>query len=148
MVRKLVDHLFNQTTQNILLLAYTNRAVDEICEAIDSIGVHMRDHYFRIGSRFSSGDKWQGQLLNLKIENISNRQALKELIQQHRIVVGTVSSVVGKTELFKLKKFDQVIIDEASQIPEPMLVGILPKFNKFVLVGESPAIAGSSCTGQ
>jgi DNA replication ATP-dependent helicase Dna2 len=136
MIRKLVYHIFNNTTENILLLAYTNRAVDEICEAIDAISTQMRQHYFRIGSRYSSGEKWQEQLLNLKIENITTRQDLKALIDNHRIVVGTVSSVVGKTELFKLKKFDQVIIDEASQIPEPMLVGILPKLKKFILVGD------------
>ncbi|KAA3635804.1 MAG: DNA helicase [Bacteroidetes bacterium] len=136
MLKKLVDHLFHNTSENILLLAYTNRAVDEICEAIDSINSAMEQNYFRIGSRFSTGEKWQNQLLNLKIENISSRQELKALIDRHRIVVGTISSVVGKTELFKLKKFDQVIIDEASQVPEPMLVGMLPVFKKFILIGD------------
>ena len=136
MLKKLVDHLFHNTSENILLLAYTNRAVDEICEAIDSINSEMEQNYFRIGSRFSTGEKWQNQLLNLKIENITSRQELKALIDRHRIVVGTISSIVGKTELFKLKKFDQVIIDEASQVPEPILVGMLPVFKKFILIGD------------
>lgn len=147
MLRKIVAHIFQHTGENILLLAYTNRAVDEICEAIDSIGPEMQQQYFRIGSRYSTGEKWQKQLLNVKIEDLSSRQALKDLIDRHRIVVGTISSVVGKTELFKLKNFDQVIIDEASQIPEPMLVGILPLFKKFVLIGDHrqlPAVVAQS----
>lgn len=136
MLRKIVEHLFFNTKENILLLAYTNRAVDEICEAINSITENMVEHYFRIGSRYSTDTKWQKQLLNLRIEDIHSRKGLKDFIDKHRIVVGTVSSVVGKTELFKLKSFDQVIIDEASQIPEPMLAGMLPQFKRFILIGD------------
>ena len=37
MLKNLVKYLHQNTKENILLLAYTNRAVDEICEAIISI---------------------------------------------------------------------------------------------------------------
>ena len=136
MLRYLVDHLLHRTDENILLLAYTNRAVDEICESIERIAPDMRDHYLRIGSRYSTAPAFREQLLRSKTRQIGSRKALKNLIQQHRIFVSTVSSIVGKSELLALKAFQTVIIDEASQILEPMLVGLLPHFRRFILIGD------------
>ncbi|MEM6700781.1 MAG: AAA domain-containing protein, partial [Bacteroidota bacterium] len=48
----------------------------------------------------------------------------------------TVSSVVSRPELMKLKTFHRVIIDEASQVLEPLLVGLLPHFKRFMLIGD------------
>ena len=131
-----VKHLIEHSQENLLLLAYTNRAVDEICESIESIGQHMRSQYFRIGSRYATSEKFQDQLLNHKTAHCKTRKDLRAVIDQHRIVVATVASLGSKPELLKLKKFDRLMIDEASQILEPMLVGLLSKFDRFVLIGD------------
>lgn len=136
MLRFMVEHLLERTDENILLLAYTNRAVDEICESIERIGPHLRDHYLRIGSRYSTAPAFRGQLLRSKTAKIQSRKELRGLIDGYRIVVSTVSSIVGKPELLYLKTFQRVIIDEASQILEPMLVGLLPNFERFILIGD------------
>ncbi|NET37132.1 MAG: AAA family ATPase [Cyanothece sp. SIO1E1] len=146
-LRHLVAYLLSETQEQLLLLAFTNRAVDEICEALDRIGGSIREHYFRIGSSYATAPKYQSQLLQEKMKGIGSRRDLQKILKGHRIVVGTVAAVVGKDELLQLKQFDRVIIDEASQILEPLLVGLLSHFKRFVLIGDHkqlPAVVTQS----
>lgn len=144
MLKNLVGYLLNNTDEHLMLLAYTNRAVDEICEAIDNLKTYqtpdgkkaIRDSYLRIGSRYSTASRFQQQLLTAKTSKVKTRKELIAIIQNHRIFVGTVASIANKPELLKLKTFHRVIIDEASQILEPNLVGFLPHFKRFILIGD------------
>ncbi len=135
MLRYFVQWTFEQTDENLLLLAYTNRAVDEICEAIESIE-KTAGNYIRIGSRHATGSRFVPKLLTEKIAGVSTRAALIDILREHRIVVSTLASLANNMELLKLKKFNQVVIDEASQILEPQLAGLLPHFGKFILIGD------------
>jgi DNA replication ATP-dependent helicase Dna2 len=139
MLHHLVRHLLENSEENLLLVAYTNRAVDEICESIERIlteeGEPFRD-YLRIGSRYGVAPRFEEQLLQLKSTKINTRAELKGLIQNTRVVVGTVASVGGKSELFELKQFDRIIVDEASQILEPLLAGLLPRAPRTLLIGD------------
>lgn len=141
LLKTLVREFYNQTDSTILLIAYTNRAVDEICEAISE---HHLGKFIRIGSELSTKPEFRGHLLDKIASQFRNRAELKEKILQTRIFVGTLAAISGKSELFNLKKFNIAIIDEASQILEPQLIGILPKVEKFILIGDQkqlPAIA-------
>jgi DNA replication ATP-dependent helicase Dna2 len=122
--------------ENILLLAYTNRAVDEICEAIESISPEMNQKYIRIGSRFSSDSRYHTNLFDNIVVEKKTRAEFKNTIESTPVFIATVSSMMGKEGLFLLKKFDTIIVDEASQLLEPMLVSILVNAKKFVLVGD------------
>jgi DNA replication ATP-dependent helicase Dna2 len=136
MLKNLVKHLHENTNENILLLAYTNRAVDEICEAVMSIDDTYANKYLRIGSRLSTHEKFSPQLLDQQVRSLKTRHEILQLLREKRIYVSTVSSITGKTDLFLLKEFETVIIDEASQILEPMLAGILSKFKRWILIGD------------
>lgn len=136
MLHHLVGHLLSKTDEKILLLAYTNRAVDEICEAIEALGDWIKKDYVRIGSRYSTGVQFHEQLLDKKIEAVKTRKELKAILESHRVFVATVASMNGKPELLELIDFQRVVIDEASQILEPQLVGLLPHFNHFTLIGD------------
>ncbi|MEM1215486.1 MAG: DEAD/DEAH box helicase [Bacteroidota bacterium] len=136
MLHYAVKHLLEETEENILLLAYTNRAVDEICESIERISEEVRGQYLRIGSNYGTHPNYQSQLLQNQSSSIRKRQDLRQLIDQRRIFVGTVASLASKPELFQLKTFERVIIDEASQILEPLIIGLLSRFPKWVLVGD------------
>ena len=102
----------------------------------EQIDENIKQDYIRIGSRFSTNEKFSKQLLDYKLKPINTRKDLKELLLSHRIFVGTVNGISGKKDLLKLKTFHQVIIDEASQLLEPYLVGLLPHFKRFILIGD------------
>ncbi len=136
MLRNYAGWIFKNTDENLLLLAYTNRAVDEICEALESLGEDVKDAYVRIGSRYSTGEDFENQLLTSKTSDIKTRKELLEILGSHRIFVSTLASLSNNLQLLKLKKFRRVVIDEASQILEPMLVGLLPQFEQFILIGD------------
>lgn len=127
---------------SILLLSYTNRAVDEICDSLDTI--EDAPAYIRIGSSLSCDPKHRDRLLDKAIADCDSRELVKLRVQQYRIFVGTVAAVSGRMELFRIKHFQVAIIDEASQILEPHLLGILSAKNgkgtnaidKFILIGD------------
>jgi len=136
LLKSVVEHYLQHSEDCIMLIAYTNRAVDEICSALHSIPDFGIDDYIRIGSKYAADPRYADSLLSQRMKDISSRADLVELISSKRIFVGTLASILGKAELFKLKTFDRCIVDEASQILEPMMLGILPYFKHFTLIGD------------
>lgn len=134
MLREIAHHFIQHENDRVLFLAYTNRAVDEICEALYTLD--PIPSFIRIGSRYSTGEKFVPHLLENQIKDITNRKELRDKLSKEQVYVGTVASVVGKVSLFELITFDIAIVDEASQILEPSLVGLLSRVGKFVLIGD------------
>ena len=141
-LRSIVEEHYRHTDSHILLMAYTNRAVDEICAAIESI--EDSPAYIRLGSEQSCDERYAPHTLSRLTAPLRSRDEVRSLIASTRIVVSTVSTAANRPELFDAKAFDLTIVDEASQILEPQLVGLLTKAGKYVLIGDHkqlPAIA-------
>ncbi|MCK6691551.1 MAG: DUF559 domain-containing protein [Thermoanaerobaculia bacterium] len=136
MLRALVDWVLKETDDNLLLLAYTNRAVDEICESLESLGGDIREQYLRIGSRFSTAERFRDRLLSARIAGVNTRAELRAVLEPCRIFASTVASFAQNDKLLEIKKFQRLIVDEASQILEPQLIGLLTRFEHFVLIGD------------
>lgn len=136
MLKYYTKYIYEETSENILLLAYTNRAVDEICASISTLGVEYKDRFIRIGSSISAKEQYRPNLLSNIMSQATRRSEIKEKIKSTRIYMATVSSMYGKPELFRHIHFASIIIDEASQILEPMLLDIFGKVPKFILVGD------------
>lgn len=133
---------------NILLLSYTNRAVDEICAMLTE---HKFD-FIRLGHEFSCQEQFRGHLLKHVIADKPQLSEIRKRINDSRIIVCTTSTLASRPSLFSIKQFQIAIIDEASQILEPNIVGILsetftaqskgkdteklPAIGKFILVGD------------
>jgi superfamily I DNA and/or RNA helicase len=140
-LKSIVEELYRNPDNNILLLSYTNRAVDEICDTLNRVN---DVNYIRIGSELSCDEKYRARLLDKNVSCCNTRKEVRDIIKDCRIYVGTVASLSGKTEIFKLKHFQVAIVDEASQILEPHIIGILSAkdskgenaIDKFILIGD------------
>jgi DNA replication ATP-dependent helicase Dna2 len=131
-----IRHLLENTSEKLLVMAYTNRAVDEICESIEAIQLNEASRYIRVGSRYGTAAPYQEKLLDNVAAKCQKRTELNAIFNQCRLVVGTVASIQGKSELFELMNFDRLLIDEASQIIEPAMAGLLSRFKKCLLIGD------------
>ena len=124
---------------SILLLAYTNRAVDEICNMLTENELD----YIRIGNEFSCDPKYSDHLLKEVLDDNATLNSIKSTIADTRIVVATTSTMNSNAALFNIKHFDLAIIDEASQILEPNIIGLLTvrhaerrAIERFILIGD------------
>lgn len=141
-LRQLVEANLQRAGSNTLLLAYTNRAVDEICQALLAISPDLP--FIRIGNELTCDPAFRNRLLDHRLQDCANRKEVSEAIRNCRLFVGTVASVSGRPELFNLKRFDLAVVDEATQLLEPHLLGILSAtaadggnaVERFVLIGD------------
>jgi DNA replication ATP-dependent helicase Dna2 len=143
-LRYLVEEELAQSTGNsILLMSYTNRAVDEICGMLCDAGIG----FMRIGNEYTCDERFRPYLINHAIDDSPMLESIKQKILATRIFVGTTSSMLSHADLFNLKHFSLAIIDEASQILEPNIVGLLANhqgqeycpelsIGKFILIGD------------
>ena len=128
----------------LLLTAYTNRAVDEICSMLEGETLP----YLRIGNMASCDPRFRPHLLeNVFAKPDMTLQKMRETIASMPIIVATTATLQSRQEVLQLKQFSLCIVDEASQILEPAIVGLLshPHIGRFVLVGDYkqlPAVVG------
>ena len=130
---------------DLLLMSYTNRAVDEICAMLDDAG---RD-YLRIGNETSCDPRFKSHLLENKLSENAKLDDIRQYMETVSIVVGTTSMLQARPFIFQLKHFSLCIVDEASQILEPGLVGLLisDSIKRFILIGDHkqlPAVVQQS----
>ena len=123
---------YQQPASSILLMSYTNRAVDEICEMLVDSGIP----FLRLGSEYSCDERFRPYLIEKAISDCPKLEAIKQYIIGTRVIVGTTSMMTSKPFIFTLKHFKLAIIDESSQILEPNLIGLLSAVDKFILIGD------------
>ncbi|CAJ1048869.1 DNA replication ATP-dependent helicase/nuclease DNA2 [Xyrichtys novacula] len=116
---------------SVLLTSYTHSAVDNIL---------LKLKRFRVGFlRLGQGQKVHPDILPYTEESLRKKgvHTLSDLEQLYNkeLVVGTTCMGI-KHPLFSRRRFDFCIVDEASQISQPICVGPLFYAKRFVLVGD------------
>lgn len=150
-LRYMVEEALTDGKTSIMLLSYTNRAVDEICNMLVESGIAGKTPFIRIGNEMSCDRRFSEYLMKHRMSDCTKLTDIKQRILETRIFVGTTTAINNRLNLFDIKHFELAIIDEASQILEPDLIGILSArsgnmnaIDKFILIGDYkqlPAIA-------
>lgn len=143
LVNLLKEELLEEGT-SVLLLSYTNRAVDEICSKLAGIKEEDPDFDFvRIGSDLSCSKEYREHLLSSKLSDSRDGNSANKLIRSIRVFCGTTAALNANLSLLQIKHFSLAIVDESSQILEPHLIGLFSaqkdnrcQIDKFVLIGD------------
>ena len=127
--------------ERVMLAAFTNQAVDNMLKRLDTEGFHM---YVRLGhDRGVHGDVEQRLLKNL-VEEESVRDILRKMPvvasttatwSSEKYAAQTSNGTEHTTEPPPLQ-FDVAIVDEASQLTIPSILGALRLAKRFILVGD------------
>lgn len=116
----------------IVILAFTNAAVEKICESFKTPQHGPPIKYIRLGSKYVADE-------SLFTEQLAddNPDNWRRIIDTSRVFVSTVATFQNNLLLLKkFIRFDQVVVDEASQLTEAQLSGIIAVFDKFILIGD------------
>lgn len=146
----ILNETLSSPESSVLIVSYTNRAVDEICSKL----VQMQQKFTRLGSEIACPEEYREHLLSRQTAQCPNARAIRNLILGAMVVVGTTTMITSNISLLGLRSFDLCIIDEASQILEPHLLAMLSAKNngeeairKFVMIGDHkqlPAVVQQS----
>ena len=119
---------------SLLLTAYTHRAVDEICNMLEESG----QDYLLLGSEAMCDPRFAHRLLSRSFSQQPKLSEMRQRLASVRIIVSTTLTLLTRPYLFSIKHFSLCIVDEASQILEPYIVGLLSskQIDRFILIGD------------
>ena len=119
---------------SLLLTAYTHRAVDEICAMLEESG----QDYLLLGNEASCAPRYAHRLLSNAFAEHPKLSDIRQRLKEVRIVVSTLLTLQARPFLLGLKHFSLCIVDEASQILEPPIIGLLASehIDRFILIGD------------
>ncbi len=139
-----IKYLYRNTNEKIMILSFTNRAIDEVCHKLNDSDID----YLRLGSKSDSSISSIHDLTN-------SNQKLAEIessIDKYQVFCSTVASYHSSQEaLNSIISFDTLFIDEASQLLEADIIGILDNFQRFIMIGDQiqlPAIVTQSADNK
>jgi DNA replication ATP-dependent helicase Dna2 len=132
-LRRLVDALHADGQERLLLLAYTNRAADEICSVVErTIG---SEAYIRLASKDGAGRQSAQRHLSALASQLTPVSLAQE-IAACRCFVATIASMNTNAAMLSAMAPTTVIVDEASQVLEPNLLPIATAAGRLILIGD------------
>ena len=112
------------------MTSYTHNAVDTVLLKLHKLGVP----FLRLGNRRCVEAELRDHVIGEDDESIVSATQFTERIREHKVVGATCLGMRGA--LAESMTFDWCIVDEASQITVPGVLGPLMHARKFVLIGD------------
>lgn len=155
-MRALVDEAMAVPGRRVLLLAYTYKATDKICEMLERRIREGGETYMRIGNVQKCDPAFRSRIP--EVMQLANREEVRDALGRARIFVSTVSTLGPKHAICGiLKHFDLAIVDEASQLLDTHVLPLFcagrqdgqpgPLVDKFIFIGDDrqlPAVVQQS----
>ena len=139
MMVEMVRYLVRQTDEAVLLLAYTNRAVGEMCHALSGDTDPALHGYLVFGRDAGLDEQTQGNSFVSFVEEHGATEG-RALAARSRVFVATVAMCTQHPEILQELKRRRVrvtaIVDEAAQLLEPQVIGILAEVDRAILIGD------------
>lgn len=94
--------------------------------------------YLRVGYEASCDPRFADRLIDRVIARNPRLDDIRQQIQDTRVIVSTTSMLQSRSFLLEMKHFSLCIVDEASQILEPNIIGLLTSdsIDRFILIGD------------
>ncbi len=131
---RIVQLRLSHRKESLVVLAFTNRAVAEIEQHLLRVGVP----FLRLGAQRSE------QSLDRQFEG-KNFIEVEQMLREVPVFLSTVASYLNaRRDLQEIRQFDTLVVDEASQLLEPHLAGLLGRFKTSILIGDQnqlPAVS-------
>ncbi|WP_336358080.1 AAA domain-containing protein [Haloarcula sp. CGMCC 1.6347] len=111
----------------VLLSAFTNRAVDNLLEALEDQGY---TDIVRVGTKSGVREDMQ----KYRLETSGDPGECASRLQSAQVVAATTATCGGST--LQTQEFDVAVVDEAGQLTEPGTLAATTLADRFVLVGD------------
>jgi DNA replication ATP-dependent helicase Dna2 len=139
MMVEMVRHLVHHTDEAVLLMAYTNRAVGEMCRALIGDTDPALHGYLVFGRDAGLDEQVRGNSFVSSVEEHGATEG-RALAARSRVFVATVAMCTQHPEIMQELKRRRVrvtaIVDEAAQLLEPQVIGILADVDRAILIGD------------
>lgn len=117
--------------KSVLLTSYTHSAVDTILVKLLNVGF---SDFLRLGQTSRVHSKILPYTYGEKIKSFQDITQYRKLYNEQNVIATTCLGI--KHPLFLMRHFDYCIVDEASQITQPVCIGPIRCANVFILVGD------------
>ncbi|MBB6645550.1 AAA domain-containing protein [Halobellus ruber] len=125
-IARIVEALLDEG-EDVLLSAFTNRAVDNALDAIRERGVA---DVVRVGTEHGVRE----DMLDVRLEQGGEPNERAAALRAAPVVAATTATCGSR--VLREQSFDVALIDEASQLTEPGTLAAVSRADRFVLVGD------------